>query len=156
MNFRVNFLFLVSLTGLLVSCGGDPAEILRVKQFHLRDTQIADKNAAQVRGEQLYRLRGAVTLEQRKSRLGHYYTVLWNTPEATSGNVKIIFEYQQATSASKVLTAVHEIPNGQVTGSVEFPIVDKAYQQGGNVLAWRVRLMSGKRVLAVKRSYLWK
>ena len=156
MNFRAGFLFLASLAGLLVSCGGGEPEVLRIRQFHLRDTDIADKEAQLVRGEQLYRLHGAVTLEERRSRVGHYYTAHWDAPEVASGNAKIIFEYQQATTASKVLTSVHKIPAGQSNGSVEFQIIGDAYQKGGSVLAWRARLVEGKRLLDVKQSYLWK
>lgn len=156
MNFRAEFLFLASLAGLLASCGGGEPEVLRIRQFHLRDTDIADKEAQLVRGEQLYRLHGAVSLEERRSKVGHYYTAHWNTPDVISGNTRIVFEYQQAVTASKVLTSEHKIPKGQSSGSVEFQIIGDAYHKGGSVLAWRARLMEGERVLDVKQSYLWK
>jgi len=144
------------LAGAIVSCGSQEQELFSVRQFHLRDIELADNDAQMVRGEQLYRLGGAVTMEERRSRLGHYYTVYWNLPQADAGEVKIVFEYQQAVSASKVLTMTRKVPAGQATGSVEFNITGKAYQEGGNVLAWRAKLMRGGMVLATKRSYLWR
>ena len=108
-----------------------------------------------VRGEQVYRMRGAVTLEERRSRTGHYYTVYWNTAEVAQGG-QIVFEYQQAITASDVLTKTFKIPTGHSSGSAEFNIIGKEYQQGGNVLAWRARLVKGGKTLAVKRSYLWR
>jgi len=127
-----------------------------VRQFHLRDTKPADDSAAMIRGEQLYRLRGAVTKVERTNRLGDYYTVYWNHLGPEVSDAKIIFDYQQATTASKVLTRSLPIPAGKDSGSVEFRITGEAYQQGGNVLAWRARLIQGGKVIAVKRSYLWR
>lgn len=109
-----------------------------------------------VRGEQLYRLQGAVTTEERMSRLGHYYTVYWNDLGSDVRDAKVVFDYQQATSASKTITRSVTIPDGQSSGSVEFKIIGEAYQQGGRVLAWRARLIRGGKVVAVKRSYLWR
>ncbi len=146
--------FLTALTALLVSCGGNP-EPLKVKQSHLRDIDIVNRDAQMIRGEQLYRMRGAVTLEQRKNRLGHYYTVYWNRPQAGAGEMKIIFEYQQAATASKVLTITRDIPAGQNSGVMEFNIIGKPYREGGNILAWRAKLIRGSQVVASKRSYLW-
>lgn len=150
------WLVLALIPLLLVSCANNEPEPLSVRQFHLRDITPADKDAQMVRGEQLYRMRGAVTLEQRRNRLGDYYTIYWNTAEAASGNLKVVFEYQQATTASKILTMTRDIPASQTSGSVEFRIAGEAYREGGNVLAWRARLMKGGRVIAMKRSYLWR
>lgn len=154
-HFRKQSLLLTGLAGVLVSCGGS-SDPLQVRQFHLRDTDITNKDAQMVRAEQLYRMNGAVTLEQRKNRLGNYYTIYWDTPEAAAGGMKIIFEYQQAATSSKVLTMTRNIPAGQSTGSMELNIIGKAYREGGSVLAWRARLMKGNQVIDSKRSYLWR
>lgn len=148
-------LLLIALTGILVSCGSNPGP-LRVRQFHLRDTEVTSRSAQFVRGEQLYRLNGAVTQKERENRKGSYYTMSWNTPQAVAGDMKIIFEYQQAATASKVLTMTRNIPAGQEKGSVEFNIIGQAYLKGGNVLAWRARLVQDGKVVATQRSYLWK
>ncbi|BDS05183.1 hypothetical protein NT6N_02230 [Oceaniferula spumae] len=141
--------------GLLASCSTAEKEPFQVRQFHLSSVKATDDSAQMIRGEQLYRLRGAVTMEERTSRLGHYYTVYWNDIQNT-GDAKVVFEYQQATTASKVLTMTREIPAGLNSGSVEFRVIGDSYKQGGRVLAWRARLISNGKVLAMKRSYLWR
>lgn len=146
----------LALSALLVSCGSSEKPPLEVRQFHLREPKPTDNSAAMVRGEQLYRLRGAVTTAERTNRLGHYYTVYWNNLGSGEGDAKIIFDYQQATTASKVLTRSLALPTGLDSGSVEFRITGEAYQQGGRVLAWRARLIQNGKVIAVKRSYLWR
>lgn len=154
-SLPVRRLLPVVLGGLLAACGGSP-EPLSVRQFHLRDVKPASRDAQMVRGEQLYRMRGAVSLEQRRNRLGDYYTVYWNTQEAATGDVRVVFDYQQATTASKILTMERVVPAGQTRGSVEFRVAGEAYREGGSVLAWRARLLKDGRTVAVKRSYLWR
>ena len=149
-------LILSALAGLLVSCGGGNSEVLSVRQLHLRDIHLADRDAQMVRGEQLYRLRNAVTLEQRRDRLGHYYTIYWDLPQAVTADMKVVFEYQQAATASKVISVEREIPAGQAKGSTEIQIIGSSYREGGSVLAWRARLMRGSQIVAMKRSYLWR
>jgi len=143
---------------MLVSCSHQDPEVLTVRHFFLQDTTVVDDNAQMARGEQLYRLRGAVTLEERKSRLGHYYTVDWERPSEVGLNeeMRVVMNYQQAGTASKVLEMTRKIPTGQESGKIEFQVVGEPYRVGGRVLAWRIRLMKGSRVLAEKRSYLWK
>ncbi len=153
-NSLAKYSLLSVLTVILVSCGGTP-EPIKVRQFHLRDTQIANQEAQMIRGEQLYRLNNAVTHKQRIERLGSYYTISWNVPQAAAGGMKVIFEYQQAASASKVLSMTRNLPAGQTKGVIEFNIIGNAYRVGGGVLAWRALLVRGEEIVASKQSYLW-
>ena len=76
------------------------------------------------------------------------------TTRFRSEPVRIVFEYRQAVSGSKVLTMVQERP-GTAKGSVEFHVTGDAYLKGGRVLAWRMRLYRGGDLVDTKRSYLW-
>ena len=121
----------------LVSCGGpDPG--LDVKVFHLRDPgEVKEKNEV-IRGEQLKRLYGAVSLEERRERLGLYYTVRWNGPAGREQDpVKIVFDYRQAATGAKILTMTEERP-GTAQGKVEFAVTGEAYRERGRVLAAKV------------------
>ena len=138
----------------LVSCGGlEPG--LDVKSFRLREAgEVGDENEV-VRAERLRRLHGAVSMEEREARLGDYYTVRWNGPAGTESQpVQIVFEYRQAATGSKILSMSQEHA-GTATGSVEFAVRGEAYQKGGRVLAWRIRLYRGGDLVDTKRSYLW-
>ncbi len=128
---------------------------LKVRQFHLRSTELAD-DAQMVRGEQAYRLRGAVTMEERKSRLGQYYTVSWKNDRPSGGPMKVVMDYQQATSGSDVHQMKRDLPSGESEGRVEFKVIGNPYLVGGRVLAWRIRLLRDGEIIADKRSYLWR
>lgn len=140
---------------LLGACSSTPDEALSVRQFHLRKADVAGKkDAPMVRGEQMYRLKGAVTLEERKERLGDYYTVTWAALGAQP--TRVVMDFQQAATGAKVIRMSQDLPAAASEGKVEFQVTGDAYHQGGRVLSWRIRLLQGETVLAEKRSYLWR
>ena len=148
-------LFVLFFVTLLVACSSSPDEILKVRQFHLRETDTADKKKTQmVRGEQMYRLKGAVTLEERRERLGDYYTVTWRAMGAQP--TRLVMDYQQVATGAKILRQSRDLAVGVPGGKEEFRVVGADYNESGRVLAWRIRLLQGDRVLAEKRSYLWR
>jgi hypothetical protein len=138
----------------IVSCGGTQ-EVLEVKQFHLRKTETNREENEVVRGEKLKRLHGAVSATERRERLGHYYTVHWAGPSGRESEpVRLELDYQQAATGSKVISLVQELA-GTAQGSTEFQVTGPAYQKGGRVLAWQVRLYRGGELVGTRRSYLW-
>ncbi len=151
-----DYLFIFILVGCLVSCASRDDDLLQVRHYHLQDVDPVDRDAEMSRGEQFYRSRGAVTMEERKSRLGHYYTVEWARDQMGAGEMKVVMDYQQAATASKVLRMSRDLPDDVEAGKIEFHITGENYRVGGRVLAWRVQLFRGSRVIAEKRSYLWK
>ena len=148
----------VAILPLLASCSFNDKEALAVRQFHLKSTQVSGDNAQMVRGEQQYRLRGALTRAQRRERLGQYYTIEWNTGSLVNGAqpTHIVMDYQQANSGSEKKRIQRQLQAGEYKGKTEFQIIGKNYHRYGRLLAWRVRLMSNSEVLAEKQSYLWR
>lgn len=151
-----HFVALMFLPSLLVSCSTGDDALLQVRHYHLQSVELVDRKADMARGEQLYRLRGAVTMEERKSRLGHYYSVDWTNDQVGGDDLKVVMDYQQATTASKVLRMSRDVSGSEASGKVEFHITGEVYRAGGRVLAWRVQLLRGNEVLAEQRSYMWK
>ncbi|MFK7909819.1 MAG: hypothetical protein AB8F34_04370 [Akkermansiaceae bacterium] len=148
-------LFAVLAVVILSACSSAPDEALKVRQFHLRDTDPADvKRAQMVRGEQMYRLKGAVTLEEQQERLGDYYTVTWRALGAQPTGV--VMDFNQASTGADVHRMHSDLPAGAASGKVEFKVSGDDYNIGGRVLAWRIRLMQDNKILAEKRSYLWR
>ena len=147
-------LLMISIAGLFVSCSS--SDVMEVRQFHLSSVDPVDRSAQMVRGEQVYRLRGAVTLEERQERLGQYYTVSWKNEGGSTGPLKIVMDYQQTATGSKNLRMSRDLPADKASGKVEFKMIGEAYRIGGRVLAWRIRMMDGNKVIAEKRSYLWR
>lgn len=138
--------------GLLASCASDPAP-LQVKSFHLRDQERDTDADPMARMEKHRRLLGAVSLEERRQRLGQYYTVLWHDP-SPGAPAEIVFEYRQG--GSKVKRMTKSFPQDAVEGRAEFAVIGDDYFQNGRVLAWQASLRRAGREIASRRSYLWR
>lgn len=140
---------------MLGACAG-PREALIVRQFQLRDQAPTATDEPMVRMEKERLLRGAVSMEERKNRLGQYYALLWNDPSgAGQGEVELLFEYQQGATGSKIKRMVRKFPAAESQGRIEFSVIGDNYFKGGKVLAWKATLSRGGRVLATQQSYLW-
>jgi len=132
-------------------------EGLVVKQFYLREQTDGAGEDALVRGEKLRRLYGAVSMEERRGRLGQYYTVLWNDQTGVgTGPAEVVFEYQQGGTASLVKRTSQSFSAEQSTGKAEFSIIGDNYFNNGKVIAWKVSLKRDGKVLNTRQSYLWR
>ena len=151
----VNICYSLLAVLLLGACAG-PQDPLVVKQFMLRDQTRNVGDEPLLRMEKARRLLGAVSMAERKERLGQYYTLLWNDPAGVGqGDVEVIFQYQQGATASLVKRMVKTFPASAAEGTAEFAVIGENYFKGGKVLAWKATLQRGKRVLATRQSYLW-
>ena len=140
---------------LLGACAG-PRQALVVKQFQLRDQDTRSTDEPMVQMEKARRLHGAVSMAERRSKLGQYYTLLWNDPAgAGQGEVEVTLQYQQGATASRVKRMVRTFPAADSQGSAEFAVIGDDYFKGGKVLAWKATLRRGKREIASRQSYLW-
>jgi hypothetical protein len=129
---------------------------LVVKQFQLRDQESGGTDEPMVKMEKDRRLHGAVSMAERRNRLGQYYTLLWHDPAGVGqGKVELIFQYQQGASASRVKRMVREFPATDSKGTAEFAVIGEDYFKGGKVLTWKATLRRGERVVATRQSYLW-
>lgn len=140
---------------LLSACAG-PTPPLVVKQFMLRDQAPRNTEEPMVKMEKDRRLHGAVSLAERKARLGQYYTLIWSDPQgAGQGEVEVVFQYQQGATASLVKRMVRKFPSSSKEGTVEFTVIGEDYTKGGKVLAWKASVTRGGRMLGTRQSYLW-
>ena len=139
---------------LLAGCAGEK-QALVVKQYTLRDQDTADNDDPMVKQEKLRRLYGAISLEERKQKLGQYYTILWSLPDSTASAREIIFRYQQGGSGSRVKTMTRNLPQGTSDGKEEFGIIGDDYFNNGRVLAWKTDLLVDGAIIASEQSYLW-
>ena len=141
---------LALLTLILASCGS--SEQFRIRQFHLRTDEVADGNEF-IRAEMNKRLYGAVTEKERELRKGHFYAVSWRELSGTRP-VKVLFEYRQQTTGAKLKKMTRVLPPS-VEGRTEFQITGSDYYENGRVLAWRMSLFDGSKVVSRKQSFLW-
>ncbi len=138
----------------LASCVSDPHG-LTVKQYHLRENMFDQNVDLMARGEVQRLLHGAVTVEERRQKIGQYYQVIWNQPGHSSSSMEVVFEYLQAGSGSRVKRLAQRAPV-QDRIDAYFSIVGNDYHQNGRVLAWRVSLKDEGKEIASKQSYMWR
>ncbi len=136
----------------MVGCASDDA--LVVKQFTLRNQNERDPSGEpMVDHEKRRRLYGAVSMEERRARLGQYYTVIW---QAQAGAKKeLLFEYFQSGSGSALKSQRSELPVDKASGKGEFSVIGDNYFSNGRVLAWKISLIESGRTIASEQSYLW-
>jgi hypothetical protein len=147
--------FAVMLPALaLLSCG--TPQVLDIRPLHIREVGASDEgDDPMIHGEYQRRMHGAIGVKEQGERLGYYYTVLYNDASG-SGPGKVVFEFQQGLTGSRIKKMTHDIPAGQSKGRAEFAIIGQDYQKGGKVLAWRCKLYREGREVASRQSYLWR
>jgi len=139
----------------MVACSGPP-ETLVVKQFQVRDQVRKAGDDPMVRMEKERHLLGAVSMEERRQRLGQYYTLRWSDPAgAGKGDVRLVFLYQQGATGSLVKRMTRDFPSSSTDGMAECAVIGDDYFKGGKVLTWKATVTRGGRELASKQSYLW-
>jgi len=140
----------------LSACAGG-RQALAVKQFQLRDMFPLLEEEPMVGMEKERRLRGAVSVAERRQRLGQYYTMVWrDAAGADSGPVEVVFLYQQGASASLVKRMTKSFPASARDGIAEFAVIGDDYFKNGRVLAWKATLSRAGREIASRQSYLWR
>ena len=150
----MNFLKYLPLlaTGLFAACGSPGA--LDVRPFHIREVSLKGDGEPLIDGEEKRRMYGAVGVREQEQRLGHYYTVLWED-DGLGQPARVVFEYQQASTASKILKKVQDFSADSRKGKAEFMIIGDEYLKGGRVLSWKCTLLRGGQEVAERHSYLW-
>jgi len=152
----VKLIFISLLALCLGACAGRQ-ETLVVKQFLLRDQVRNTQDEPMVRMEKERRLHGAVSMAERRQRLGQYYTLIWrDSAGVNQGPVEVVFQYQQGATGSRKKRITQEFPASASNGIVEFAVIGDNYLKGGRVLAWQATVLRNGRELASSRSYLWK
>ncbi len=155
MNGRVKYWFLLAASMGFVSCANQDKSLM-VKQFYLRDEVDKESVEPMIRAEKNRALYGAVSMEERKQRLGQYYTVLWNDPEGVgSAPAVVTFEFQQGGSGSVIKKRTQTFDASNDSGKAVFSVIGDDYFKSGKVLTWKITLSRGARVVSSKQSYLW-
>jgi hypothetical protein len=153
---RMKHLPLLLTAVLLAACAGPPDSLV-VKQYVLRDQERSDSDEPMVRMEKSRRLHGAVSMAERRQRLGQYYTIVWQDPEGVGrGEVEVLFQYQQGASASRVKVMKKTFPADAAEGVADFAVIGDDYFDNGKVLSWRASVTRGGREIASRQSYLWR
>ena len=118
----------------------------------LRTENSEDQNLAFERRRLLY---GAITPSDQRARYGNYYTFFWRARRR--GNFSVRLEYRQQKLGAYVQAREVEYPAGEGSHVTRFAINGDDYVEQGRVSAWRlVVIEDGRRIVALKQSYLWR
>lgn len=149
----VRWLVILGAVG-LISCGGTKG-VVNLRQYHLRSVSADTGGIESIRAEKLKRLHGAVSAEERRNRLGHYYIIRWKGPKGREADpVRILFQYRQAATGSAIRRMETTLP-GTRKGVTEFQVTGPTYLEGGRVLAWHLGFYRGEELVETLQSYLW-
>jgi len=142
---------------LLAGCASHDDGV-EVRNFTLRDEARGRGDDPMIRMEKQRRLLGAVSAEERRQRLGDYYSVKWRHADGgeAQGEVTVEFRYRQGATASRVKRMTRNFSAAATEGMAEFAVIGDDYFKNGRILAWEVLLKRGGRVVASERSYLWR
>jgi len=99
-------------------------------------------------------LYGAISPSDQRERYGNYFTFIWEAKR--TADLVMRLEYRQQSLGPMI--QVQEIPYRAASGRLINPIPHhgRRLSQYGRVLAWRATILEGGRVIAEKRSYLWR
>ena len=127
--------------------------ITKVKYFHLNPETRVRTYDRMISFDQNYYRHGAVTNEQLREKIGHYYSVFWRTDDRTA-EAKLRMDYRHQQSGPKVYSFdvdVDEIKRRNVT---KFAVVGSDYQKLGPVTAWKITLLLNGEVVGENKSFL--
>lgn len=132
-----------------------PSAISKVDYYHLKSTspQVLSQDRMITTEAKKY-LHGAVTTEERRQRLGHYYTIYWKVEDKQSP-VNVTFNYRQSGKDSDLKQLTEEITDHKGKGATKLQITGDDYLEDGRVLMWEAIVTQNGEVVGVERSFLW-
>jgi len=104
--------------------------------------------------EAAYRNFGTVTTLDQRERAGEYFDFFWRARR--NADVTVRFEYRQEELRSFVQARELHYPSARGNHESEFAILGDDFFDDGRVIAWRCLLIEKGRIVAEKRSYLWR
>lgn len=96
---------------------------------------------------------GAVESFENSDRNGNYYNFFWRAKN--SSDVTVRFEYRQAALSNYVMAKERYYPGARGSRKSSFEVTGDEYLESGRVTAWRVLLIVGGKIVAMRQSYMW-
>ncbi len=128
-----------------------------VREVPVKSTDSSAFETGLMRAQTTYIMYGAITAKERRNRLGQYYYVTWTDgqPELPA---RLVFEYQQGNTGSKVHKKIISFPKGRSGGEEKtcFTVIGDEYFTKGPVLTWKVTLLINDKEVSSQKSYLWR
>jgi hypothetical protein len=151
----------ILLAALVAACAAPSlaraeTKITKIKKFHLTPdyTRYAGAIDRMITFERQHYLWGAMTTEERKTRYGQYFTVMWKTKDKASP-ATLRFEYRQKSTNEEVLVKEVEILKVKGSNTTDINVIGEEYASNGQVMSWRASIVRGGEAVASTQSFLW-
>lgn len=150
----MKFLFLPLI--LLCSCTPSETKIISVHEYTLKSIDQPDFDAGLLYTEYSFIMHGAIESTERYDRLGNYYYVVWEDSQPKLP-AKLVFQYQQGATGSKVFSLVENIPprHSARSNKTIFTFNGEERKLKGDILAWKLTLWVNHKPVSSKQSFLW-
>jgi hypothetical protein len=151
----------ILLAALVAACAAPSlaraeTKITKIKKFHLTPdyTRYAGAIDRMITFERQHYLWGAMTTEERKTRYGQYFTVMWKTKDKASP-ATLRFEYRQQETNAEVMVKEVDIHKIKGLNSTQVNLIGEEYATNGQVMSWRASIIRGGETVASEQSFLW-
>lgn len=153
MSFRLSILILCMAS--IVSCIST-SHINEVMDIPLKSTERPGWETGLLRANASYMLFGATEYKDRTDRLGDYYFVTW-TDRQPELPARLIFQYTQARTGSRIQERVIEYPAGRerTVRHENFAFNGAKRRADGDILTWKLSLEVDGKIVDSQQSFLW-
>ena len=132
----------------------DDAFQFRKNQLFLNDpTSSQNTHNPMISFERMRLAYGKLSMEERKSRYGHYFSFWWRNDRPAKITVRL--EYRQQNLGPLVQAQEVDFSGPQGTHQAKFEVTGDDYHDDGRVIAWRALLIEDGKIVALTQSALW-
>lgn len=143
---------------LLVACAPDVSRLEAITVFPMKDVAPPAIKTGLLRAQYNFVMRGAVSVDDQKKRLGEYFFCEWYnaTPDMQT---KLVIEYQQSSTGSQIIKQEYIYKPGQLGKGIqeaEFHRLGEEYKKGGVMLTWRLSIYVNGKCVDSRHSFMWR
>ena len=134
-----------------------PIRFVKVKLFFLdasAKSPLEQNQDRYVEFERKRALYGAITPSDQRERYGNYFTFIWESEQPADVVLRLEYKQQALGPMIQVKELKYHAAKGRTIS--RFQVTGDDYLQYGRVLAWRATILEHGRVVAEKKSYLWR
>lgn len=129
-------------------------QLKKVRQFFNEPSSFIPTSCEAINFERNLINHGAISQNQFNQLRGNYFSFLWRT--STRANIIVRFEYHQNSLGNKTQALECFYPNALGSYESKFRVVGEDYLKFGRVVSWRALLIVEGKVVALRRSFLWR
>jgi len=132
----------------------DSYQFRKIQQSSYDNTQpVPDTIGEAANFERLRNYWGSISGQEYAQRNGNCYNFFWQAKNRS--DVTVRFEYRQAGLSNHVMAKERYYPGVHGSRKTPFEVMGDEFLENGRVTAWRVLLIVGGKIVAMRQSYVW-